>query len=688
MKLQSLRTLANALVAGTVLTAPLTIATPSPNGSGQPLYQFVNSGSGPLPWNAVSFESALDGTTMLGGPHAASENGESALAFRATNADIALYVQNANGTTQFTDLSTQVATAPAENDPIPFFDPTGAVDVLYVSNAGHLILITTNYNVAARSAKNAHDVTNSNYTSTDLTASSGVSAASGLPSIEVNGSSGLLVVRSPTNSIEALSLTWALNQSVPSLHGPAVNVSSITNAGSAGGDPVALDTAGLAFVSLATSGALELFTNNGSSANAWTLQNLSTTTLSPVLAGPITTQSTDSAIYIAALNASGDVELFTTPISTLGANVARARTTTHNASPWSALNVTDATPNAPPLSGEIFLDATDSQVVIAGQAQNWGDLFVLTTSQASPIWVATNVSVTATNAARTVGTVVTGFYVGADLNLFAAGINSPPPQGVGVYAIPNKDWSTAVTNGWPIISGTGGLGTQASPWVGFTSANTTVATSPDFLMGQAIYNSHKRVTWLSFWTVSGPLAGEAQTTTNYYSHGFAAGAWVATQIDQYRGLGVGLKPDWVIFDPEGYPNNSSNLVAPAGASNATLALYATYWTAMLQGWAQGIDSVDPSLNAGLYANQSEYRNYGLAAQPLPVFEAVAFGNGGPTEVAGASGSNIRGYIAFSAVCTPAATLASETSTLENPPWSGQFNTLQFKANTYCPPAPT
>jgi len=72
-------------------------------------------------------------------------------------------------------------------------------------------------------------------------------------------------------------------------------------------------------------------------------------------------------------------------------------------------------------------------------------------------------------------------------------------------------------------------------------------------MGQSIYNSHKRVTWLSFWTVSGPLKGQPQTTTNYYNHGFAAGAWVATQIDQYRSLGVGLKPDWVIFDPEGYP---------------------------------------------------------------------------------------------------------------------------------------
>jgi hypothetical protein len=679
--------MANALIAGTVITVPLAITTPTSNAAGQPLYQFVDSGTGALPWNAVSFESSVDGATMLGGPHAASENGESALAFRASNSDVDLYVLNASNTTQFTDLSTQVATPPAGSDPIPFFDPTGAVDVLYVSSTGDLILISTNYNVTSRSGVTARDATTSNFTSTDLTASSGVSVANGLASIQVNDQSGLLVVRSAANDVEAITLRWALNQSVPTIVGQAVNVSNVTGTGTAGSDPVALNTPGLAFVSISTGGALDLFTNSGASANSWAAENLSSATLTSQLTGPISTQSTDSAVYLAALNASGDVELFTTPLATLSANVAKARATTPNPSGWTASNVTNATANAPPLSGEIFLDATDASIVIAGQAQNWGDLFVLSSSFAAPSWVATNVSVTATNAARTVGTVVTGLYVGGNLELYAAGINSPPPQGVGVYAIPSKDWSAAITSGWPIISETGGLGTQSAPWVGYTGG-ATVATSPDYLMGQAIYNSHKRVTWLSFWTVSGPLAGQPQTTTNYYNHGFAAGAWVATQIDQYRTLGVGLTPDWVIFDPEGYPNNSSNLVAPAGASNATLALYATYWTAMLQGWTQGIASIDPSLNAGLYANQSEYRNYNLAAQPLPVFEAVAFSGGGPTAITGSSGSNIRGYIAFSAVCNPPSTLATEMSTLVNPPWSGQFNTLQFNSNSYCPPAPT
>jgi hypothetical protein len=353
-------------------------------------------------------------------------------------------------------------------------------------------------------------------------------------------------------------------------------------------------------------------------------------------------------------------------------------------SSWSLDNVTAAA-GAPPLDGAIYVNATPTQLFIAGQAANWGDLFVLTSALGSLAWTATDVSVTGGSAARSVGPGVTGLTQGSSLVLFAAGVSSPPPQGVGVYAIPTSDWSNAIANGWPIISETGGLGTQATPWVGFTSAK-SVATSPDFLLGQSIYNSHKRVTWLSFWTVSGPLKTEPRTAASYYSHGFAAGAWIATQIDQYRGLGVGLKPDWVIFDPEGYPDNHSGLDAPSGSSNTVLATYATYWTAMLSGWSTGLASVDPTLKPAVYATQSEYRNYGLSNQTMSVFEAVAFGNGGPLPVAGATGANVRGFIAFSASCTPTSTLQTEMNTLTNPPWSGQFNTLQFNAGTYCPPA--
>jgi hypothetical protein len=430
-------------------------------------------------------------------------------------------------------------------------------------------------------------------------------------------------------------------------------------------------------------GDLLVYTNTGATLSSWSVLDVSTLTLAPKVAGTLAMAYDASAVDVAALTSDGDVELFSSPLTASptpqGAKVVSEPV-------WSALNVTGVASGAPPLSGSLFVSATPTQISVDGQAANWGDLFSFTNTPGSATWSATDVSATGGSAARTVGGAVTGVQVGSTLTLYAAGVNSPPPQGVGVYAIPSSKWGQAISDGWPIVSETGGLGTESSPWVGFTSAATSVANSPDFLMGQSIYNSHKRVTWLSFWTVSGPLKGQAQTTTTYYNHGFAAGAWVATQIDQYRSLGVGLKPDWVIFDPEGYPDNHSGLDAPGGSSNATLAKYATYWSSMLKGWASGIASVDPTLNAGVYASQSEYRDYDLVTQSMPVFVAVAFGNGGPTPIGGATGSNIRGYISFSAACTPTSTLASEEATLLNPPWSGQFNTLQFNAGVYCAPA--
>ncbi|MDE3139031.1 MAG: hypothetical protein KGL05_04215, partial [Acidobacteriota bacterium] len=288
------------------------------------------------------------------------------------------------------------------------------------------------------------------------------------------------------------------------------------------------------------------------------------------------------------------------------------------------------------------------------------------------------------SATNSVAAGVTGVLDGSILRLFAASAGVITQGGVGVYAIPSQDWGRAIADGWPIISETGGLGTLKAPWVGFTTAK-TLTESPDFLMGQALTRANKRETWLSFWTVSGPLTPATQTTASYYSHGFLAGQWVAQQIDQYHLHGVNVKPNWVILDPEGYPDNHSALDAPAGSSKATIAKYAGYWTAMLSGWAAGLTNVDPTLHPGFYASQTEYRNYSLANSPLPTFEAIAFGGGGPIRIAGSDGSNILGYIAFNATCTPTSTLRAQEQTLLNPPWAGRFNTLQFNAGVYCAP---
>ena len=726
VKFPRLTLITAALVASTALVATQSHAITSAPPTGLSLYQFSETGTGPLPWNAASLKAKLNSTTMLGGPHGATNATQGVLAYRTNTSQLALYVQTTTGATAWRNYTTGNNMPEPVDDPIPFFDPSGNVDLLYVDTTGHVILASPNEPDTAQWARQHYGTAWSKYVATDLSALTGVDASVGLPSVQVESSNATVAYRTSNNEIEVLTLSWGANDPVPvynqssttvnfqgivtSLLRPKALTSKATTtttstttttkpptttttkaptttttkptttttaaptvASAFASDPVVVPGATPTFAAILNNGDLVLDTNEGPNLSTWTSQNLTTLVGAPLVTGTLALGSNASQVDLAALTRTGSVELFSTGYLSSGI--------------WNESNITSLASGAPPLTGALSVQVTPTQVAVAGQAANWGDLFVLTSALGTSSWTATNVSVTAGSSARTVGNIVTGLQLGGTLTLYAAGVNSPPPQGVGVYAIPSADWTNAITQGWPIISETGGLGTRSAPWVGFTGSS-NVSESPDYLLGQAISNAHKRVTWLSFWTVSGPLAGQPLTTTNYYAHGFAAGAWVATQIDSYRGLGVGLKPDWVIFDPEGYPDNHSGLDAPGGATPATLATYATYWTAMLQGWSAGIDSVDPSLNAAVYASQSEYRNYQLSSLSLPVFVALAFGGGGPIQVAGATGSNVRGFITFNASCTPAATLASEAQTLLNPPWSGQFNTLQFNAGVYCSPPPT
>ncbi len=692
------------------------VPTTTSNPSGLPLYQFVNSGSGPLPWNALSLTSAVNSSTMIGGPHGTGNGTVGAIAYRTASNDVAVLTQSASGPSQWTDLSTGLNATPPGADPIPFLDPAGNVDTLYVDTSGHLVMLSPNVVADATWVHTHVGQAWHPEVATDLSSITGVTFATGLANVVVTGQDAMVAARTSLNTIEVITLSWDLGEPIPYVASTPVNVTQLAHAGKSSSDPVIIPGPIPAVAATAANGDLQVFSQNPTNPTTWMVQDLTRMTGGPRVTGPLAAASSSTSVFVAALSAIGSVELFSAPLTTFNLSTAFAPITTSSTTssttapgstttssttapgstttianptptfPWTALNVTAVASGSPPLGGSLFLNVTPSQVTVAGQAANWGDLFVLTSPSGFAPWTSTDVSVTAGSAARTVGKVVTGLVLNGALSLYAAGVNSPPPQGVGVYAIPFSKWTQSVTDGWPIVSETGGLGTTASPWVGFTSA-TGVANSPDFLMGQSIYNAHKRVTWLSFWTISGPLPGETVAAATYYKHGYTAGAWVATQIDQYRGLGVGLKPDWVILDPEGYPDSHSGLDAPGGSSNATMARFASYWAAMLQGWVQGIASVDPSLNAGVYASQSEYRNYRLAAIPMPAFVALAFGGGGPVPVMGTPGSNIRGFIAFSAVCSPTTTLQNEESTLVNPPWSGQFNTLQFNAGVYCPPAP-
>ena len=682
MRLRRLTLVANVVVIGATLPA-VGFPVSAPSGAASPMYEYVNAG--PTTWSTNALASQFGGHRILGGVHAAAGDGEYALTARLDNGDIGLHERNANGTTSFRDITALTGAPAAGADPNVFLDPWGNVGVIYVSTHDRLVMITT---AAARSPRHDHAITRnalSGFTVTNLTVATHVPMSPSVPSLTTSGTSALVVDRSTKGDAMAIPLKW-LQESITPLIGAATDVSAATNSPAVVNDPVSFAGMTTAFAATSGAGTVEFFSQTA--AGTWTMNDLTNLDASPASTGQIAAATNGTQLFLASLSAIGQVQLFTIAV----ANVPHVltRTTAHTAShatttppSWTYSDLSTLITGSPSWEGQIFLSATATSVNVAGRAANWGDLYDYTGTLPTLAWSSSDVSLDA-SAANSVASGVTGVIDGSTLHLFAASDGAISLGGVGVYAIPSQDWSRAISDGWPIISETGGLGTMSAPWVGFTSG-TSVTQSSDFLMGQSIVNANKRETWLSFWTVSGPLTPATQNPSSYYSHGFLAGQWVAQQIDQYHLHGVNIKPNWVILDPEGFPDNHSALDAPAGASPATLARYASYWSAMLSGWSTGITDVDPTLHPGVYTEQSEYRNYGLANSTLPVFEALAFGGGGPVRIAGSNGSNILGYIAFNATCTPTSTLRTQEQTLLNRPWAGRFNTLQFNAGVYCAP---
>ncbi|HEY5092644.1 MAG TPA: hypothetical protein VII60_05210, partial [Acidimicrobiales bacterium] len=191
-------------------------ATTTASPAGLPIFQFNESGTGPLPWNASSLEGAIAHTTMLGAPHAASDAAEGVLAYRTNLNQLALYTKKLVGGQTWTNLSVPTNSLPTPSaDPIPFFDPSGNVDLLYVDTDAHVILLSQNDPITTAWHHLRGDSAWRPYVATDLSALSGVNAANGLPSVLVNGLTALVAYRSVTDTIEIAQLGWAQGHPVP-----------------------------------------------------------------------------------------------------------------------------------------------------------------------------------------------------------------------------------------------------------------------------------------------------------------------------------------------------------------------------------------------------------------------------------------------------------------------------------------
>src|SRR5665213_3600405 len=217
------------LVAGTFFAESSSRGATTTVPAGLPMYQFVETGVQPLPWNAVSLKGQLNATTMLGGPHGATSGALGVLAYRTNDSHLALFTQSASAAPRWTDFTPRNDVPTPAADPIPFFDPSNNVDLLYVDDSGHVILLSANDPDTPLWARLHYDTPWRPYVTTDLSALTGVVASNGLPSIQVTGTTGTVAYRTQRNTTEVLTLSFEAGQPIPVY---AQNAFNVTNVGS------------------------------------------------------------------------------------------------------------------------------------------------------------------------------------------------------------------------------------------------------------------------------------------------------------------------------------------------------------------------------------------------------------------------------------------------------------------------
>lgn len=604
-------------------------------GAAMPLQEFVNDGAWGRLWNNYNQTANSQGPAVTGRPSAITYGNSVHVYARANGGDLMEFDNDGVGNRLWNayDLTQSAAGATIGADPAAVLIGGTAIHVFAESANGDLVEF--NNDGSGAHPWSAHDVTQL----------AGGLPIGGDPSPVLNGTALDVFARDTNGNLEEF-----VDNSPASQSWSALNVSSVAVGPQIGGDPGAVVSGGALHVYAASiTGDLLEFTSAGG--GTWAFSDLTQTTGAPTVTGRPSPVVVGSTIHVYARTVTGDLGEFAYSGS------------------WGYSDLSSGA-GGPAIGGDPGAVLYGVSVIHVYTEATTGHLTeFVNDGQRGRTWNAYDLTQGA--GGTTVGGDPSPMVYGATVHVYVGGPPpATPPAGVGLYGLDQgAQTAQAIEDNWPVIGDTGALGTQTVPYTGLNEG-------ADLATGQSIAASGRRITWLSFWTVSGPVASGAAgapcyTSDCYYADAFSAGQWVAHTIDGYPAAGLHLKPDWVIIDPEGYPDNHSGLDSGPGAVSAN-------WFSFLQGWNNGLTSIDPSLRAGFYADQSEVNNFDLSSVQLPEFVAIAFP--GPQNIL-SNTNNVAGYIAFGATC-PA---AGEEQTLVGPAWNGAYNTLQFAGGAYCAP---
>jgi len=600
---------------GPVVVQSNAAPAPAAVAAGLPIFSYAKTSATPLPWDATPRKPLMANTTMAGSPYVDfTAAGSTLLAWRTPRGFAMVNQTLASGVTKTICIQCLGKRLPlAASDPVVLGDAQDNLQTIFLSTTGRLVVITIWSDLdPGWEHFRGKPVTRAFVTARDLSTPAGVTFAA-TPSTMPVADGIALVGRTTTNRVVYMHvpLKWPLRITANDVR----DITTMVNDGGVIGNPKWLPGTNTFIAADSTNHIMQYRLASDCILTPATCTAVTTQDITLAAAAPLTTPDLSLTMTPTGVALVG---LTTTGVATLFRGTGSAGVYT-----WTDIDISTPS-NAPSLADAPFVINSGATIFVAAKARYWGDLFIISNETGANTWKSVDVSITGGSDAQTVGGGIDGVVTPAGLVLYAGGVATPPPTGTGLYAIPQSKNSAAIADGWPSIGITGGLGTLSAPWVAVKSTNNEIRNSQDFLVGKAIAESHKRTAWLSYWTVSGPTSGEKVTADVYYAHAFAAGVAVANTIGKYRGLGLGLKPDWVIIDPEGYPDYHSCLDGVNTIAKWCPPWSPKLWTAYATGWAEGLTSVDATLKPAMYATQNEYKLGALSTLTMPVFLAVAF----------------------------------------------------------------
>jgi hypothetical protein len=617
-----------------------------------PVVQANAAGVPPTGWS-TAIRSAGTGMRKAGGPlrTVSTSTGKPAIFGLSSQSKVLELVADGAGGRAWNTyaLSSLTGTGPVNPGVAPVVEPGGALDVFAITMAGHLIELRQDGGA---------------WSATDLTMATSSPNVTGSPTALLSGGHIVILTRTAGGRV--------LETVDDSLHGglfSTYNLTALASGPKVASDLTALDSPNsdglLHLHGVDGSGHLVEYVNNDAGGRYWNAYDLTAAAAGPAIKGDPTALAWGGRSRILGLDAGGHVVMYTATVS-------------GGSTSWTTKDLSARADGIPTFRSAPSAAVAGASLLVAGTTVDKHLVsLVVAAPQVGP--QAQDISQAVPGIPTFTGRASVLVHNGR-ASVFASALSLPVAGTVGVYAYPSP--GRALSDGWPIIGVTGAIGTCSSPWtgLGFTPHN-----SNDEQTGFAIQNSGRQVPWMSYWTVSGPTnkkckKSKDQSPAAFYKVANEGAIWVAHQIDAYANDGLGIKPSAVILDDEGYPDLHSGF---ASVSPSMAPQFAAY----VQGWVDGLASVDPSLSPGVYVPQSEYLAFHVKQLSIPTYIAVAWGGSTPPHrLPGVDGSNIKGFIAFFVNSNPAQECAlSHGAVALLSSWGAPWNTLQFDAGVACKP---